>query len=90
MILDNSWVVPHSPDFLRKFRTHMNVELRISRVGSIKYLFKYVFKGSDRVTVEIVGAPKNEQNGNTSEGVPTIDEIPHYQDARYISASEAA
>ena len=47
IISDNSWVVPHSPDLLRKFRTHMNVELCISRVGSIKCLFKYVCNGSD-------------------------------------------
>ena len=51
--IDNPWVVPHSPDLLRKFRTHMNVELCISRVESIKYLFKYVCEDSDRVAVEI-------------------------------------
>ena len=90
IILDNSWVVPHSPDLLRKFRTHMIVEHSISRVGSIKYLFKYVCKGSDRVTVEIVGGSKDEQSLNNSKSVPTIDEIRHYQDARYISASETA
>ncbi len=90
MILDNSWVVPYLRELLPKFRTHMKVELCISRVGSIKYLFNYVCKGSDRLTVEIVGAPKNKQNENTSEGVPTINEIRHYQDARYISASEVA
>ena len=88
--VDNSWVVPHSPDLLRKFRTHMNVELCVSRVGWIKYLFKYVCKGSDRVTVEIVGGSKEGEGGNTASGVPTIDEIRQYQDARYISASEAA
>ena len=90
MILDNSWVVPHSPDLLRKFCTHMNVELCISRVGSINSLFKYVCKGSDRVTVEIVSSSPDQQSGNNSEGVPIIDEIRQYQDARYISASEAA
>ena len=90
MILNNSWVVPHLSDLLRKFRTHMNVELCISGVGSIKYLFKYVCKGSDRATVEIVGRYPDQQSGNDSEGVPTIDEIRQYQDARYISASEAA
>ena len=68
----------------------MNVELCISRVGSIKYLFKYVFKGSDQVTVELLGGSKYEQSRNNSKSVPTIDEIRHYQDARYISASAAA
>ena len=32
MAIDNSWLVPYSPDLLRKFRTHMNVELCIFRV----------------------------------------------------------
>ena len=50
--LDDSWAVQYSPDLLRKFRTHMNVELCISKLGSIKYLFKYFRKGSDRVAVE--------------------------------------
>ncbi len=47
------------------FRTHMNVELRISKVGSIKYLFKIVCKDSDRVTVEIVGASKTRSEETT-------------------------
>ena len=42
IILDNLWVVPHSLYLLRKFRTHMNVGLCISRVGSIKYLFENI------------------------------------------------
>ena len=32
MAIDNSWVVPYSPDLLQKFRTHKNSELCISRV----------------------------------------------------------
>ena len=68
----------------------MNVELWIYRVGSIKYLFKYVCKGSDRVTVEILRGSKDEQSVNDPKSVPTVDEIQHYQDARYVSASEAA
>ena len=30
MAIDNSWIVPYSPDLFRKFCTHMNFELRIS------------------------------------------------------------
>ena len=87
--IDNSKVVPYSLDLLRKFCTQMNVELCISRVGSIKYLFKYVCKGSERVKVEIEGAPTDGKNESISKGVITIDGIRHYQDARYVSASEA-
>ena len=88
--VDNSWIVPHSPELIRKFNCHLNAELCISHVGSIKYLFKYVCKGPDRVTVEIRSHKcKNDPKG-TAKQVPTIDEIQGYQDARYISASEAA
>ena len=37
-----------------------------------------------------MGRPKDQQSGNNSGDVPSIDEIRHYQDARYTSASEAA
>lgn len=60
------------------FSCHINVELCVSRVDGIKYLFKYVCKGHDRVTMEIIG--ENQR----------YDEITHFQDARYISACEGA
>ncbi len=63
---------------LRMFHDHMNVELCVSRVGGIKYLFKYINKGSDRVAMEIV-----EDSGR-------YNEIEQFQSARYVSASEAA
>ncbi len=56
----------------------MNVEVCVSRVGSIKYLFKYVCKGSDRVTVQF------QEDGRD------VNEIDQFIDARCISASEAA
>ena len=40
--VDNLWVVAYSADLLRKFITHMNAELCISKVKSIKYLFKHM------------------------------------------------
>ncbi len=43
--VDNRLVVPHSPELLRIFQGHMNF-------GSIKYLFKYVCKGSARVSIQ--------------------------------------
>ena len=49
--VDNSWVVPYNPYLLLCFGSHINIEY-CHTVASIKYLFKYQFKGEDRVTVE--------------------------------------
>ncbi|XP_075076823.1 uncharacterized protein LOC142163436 [Nicotiana tabacum] len=50
--LDSRYVVPCNRDLLVKYDAHINVELcNYSR--SVKYLFKYVHKGSDRATATI-------------------------------------
>ena len=36
---------------LAKYKAHVNVEV-IGSVGAVKYLFKYITKGQDRVMVE--------------------------------------
>lgn len=71
--IDNRWVVPYNPVLLRTFNAHINVEL-CSSVKSIKYVCKYVNKGSDQATFSL----QNRQ-----------DEIEMYQSGRYISTSEA-
>ncbi|XP_076290998.1 uncharacterized protein LOC143214169 [Lasioglossum baleicum] len=73
IIVDNSWVVPYSPVLSRTLKAHINVEF-CSSVQSIKYICKYVNKGSDQATFGV----RNNR-----------DEITTYQSGRYISTSEA-
>lgn len=58
------------------FRAHINFEFCKS-VKSIRYMCKYVNKGSDMAVFGLQEANKN-------------DEITCYQMARYISSNEAA
>ena len=74
--IDNKWVVPYSPLLSRIFQAHINVEY-CNSVKSIKYICKYVNKGSDQAMFGI------EKDGTA------IDEIKHYQLGRYISSNEA-
>tara|TARA_B110001452_G_scaffold118768_1_gene98544 strand:+ start:1079 stop:4696 length:3618 start_codon:yes stop_codon:yes gene_type:complete len=51
-LINNQWIVPHSPYLLLKYRCHLNVEVCFS-VGSVKYLYKYLYKGPDRAMVHV-------------------------------------
>jgi hypothetical protein len=50
---------------------------------SIKYLFKYINKGYDRITASIV------RDNNHSHNKKNLDEIKHYLDCRYVLPCEA-
>ena len=76
--LDNRWVVPYNKALLLTFETHINVEVCAS-INAVKYLYLYIYKGHDRADIEL-----REKNTRTH------DEITHYMDTRYISASEAS
>ena len=75
--IDNSWIVPYNPYFSLKYNCHINVESCAS-VKSVKYLFKYVYKGHDCANVVI------------QENALNHDEIKTFMDSRYVSAPEAA
>ncbi|CAH9123552.1 unnamed protein product [Cuscuta epithymum] len=77
--LDNRWIVPYNSHLLRKFDCHINVEVCAS-VRSVKYIYKYVYKGHDRVSMSL--------SESGEEGL--IDEISDFQKARWVSAPEAA
>ncbi|XP_058783166.1 uncharacterized protein LOC131657824 [Vicia villosa] len=82
--VDNRFVVPYNSKLLLKFKTHINMEW-CNQSTSIKYLFKYINKGYDRITAAIVMS----ENGNPIER-QDVDEIKQYIDCRYVSPSEAS
>jgi hypothetical protein len=79
--LDNQWVVPYNPCLLRTFNCHINVEAYES-IKSVKYLFKYIYKGHDRASVVMRETDKADEKGN-------IDEIKQYRDAWWLMPLEA-
>ncbi|XP_044581535.1 uncharacterized protein LOC123263065 [Cotesia glomerata] len=80
--IDSRWVVPYSPLLSKTYNAHINVEF-CSSVKSIKYICKYVHKGSDMAVFRV-------ENTNVSASpVNKNDEITLYQIGRYISSNEA-
>ncbi|XP_021762956.1 uncharacterized protein LOC110727683 [Chenopodium quinoa] len=76
--LDNRWVVPYNPYLTSLFDCHLNVEV-CSTIKAVKYLYKYVYKGHDRVAFNILAEDKN-----------CNDEIAQFQSGRWVSPCEAA
>ncbi|CAH2016859.1 unnamed protein product [Acanthoscelides obtectus] len=85
--VDNGWVVPYNAYLLEKYEAHINVEA-CSSIKSVKYLFKYIYKGFDRA--QIVVRTVEEQDGQTTTiQEPVYNEIQTFMDVRYVSAPEA-
>jgi hypothetical protein len=80
--IDNRWVVPYNRYLLLKYNCHINVEICAS-IKSIKYLFKYVYKGHDCANIEL--------REKLSDGTEQLrrDEVKSFLDARYVSSPEA-
>ncbi|GBM34040.1 hypothetical protein AVEN_162220-1 [Araneus ventricosus] len=75
--IDNRWIVPYNPWLSKKYNAHINVEVCAS-VKSVKYLYKYVYKGHDAASITL----KNDD-------IVNHDEILNFLDGRYVSAPEA-
>ncbi|XP_029145820.1 uncharacterized protein [Arachis hypogaea] len=73
--IDNRWVVPYNPWLLLKYDCHINIEI-CSSIKSIKYLYKYCYKGPDRVAMEVHRSSH-------------YDEVQQFIDARWIATPEA-
>ncbi|XP_057756085.1 uncharacterized protein LOC130975280 [Arachis stenosperma] len=80
--IDNRFVVPYNPLLLMRYQAHINLEF-CNKSNVIKYLFKYVNKGPDRVTATVG------ERYNVGESSQVVDEIKQYYDCRYLSPSES-
>ncbi|MCH79877.1 helicase-like protein, partial [Trifolium medium] len=77
VLLDNRSVVPYNPSLIMKYQAHVNIEF-CNKSNCIKYLFKYITKGVDRVTAAL-----------ELDGEEIVDEIKQFYDCRYLSPSES-
>jgi hypothetical protein len=74
--VDNRWIVPYNPVLSKMFQAHIYVEWCHS-VKSIKYICKYINKGSDQAVLQL---QKTE---------PILEEVQSFLLGRYISSNEA-
>ncbi|KAL3639082.1 hypothetical protein CASFOL_016989 [Castilleja foliolosa] len=86
--LDNRYVVPYNEHLCRHFNAHINVE-HCGWNMMIKYLFKYISKGADRVRFCIT---RSDEAGVVDEDATNspVNEIKNFVDGRYICPHEAS
>ncbi|GKA62881.1 DNA helicase [Tanacetum coccineum] len=85
--LDNRYVVPYNRELLTRFYAHINVEY-CGWTMLIKYLFKYISKGTERIVVRI-SKTKTTAQESTNRPQIVVDKIKNYLDSRYVSPHEA-
>ncbi|CAO4386371.1 unnamed protein product [Caenorhabditis nigoni] len=79
-MLTNEHVVPYNLWILRKFKCRVNLE-SCGTVLAVKYIYKYVYKGTTRAAIQIKIV-----DGKETE---VIDEIKQYLDTRFVCSPEA-
>ncbi|XP_078434171.1 uncharacterized protein LOC144705400 [Wolffia australiana] len=89
-LIDNRWVVPYNKYLCKVFNCHINVEI-CSSIQSVKYLYKYVYKGHDRIQAKLSSKvpPMDDAIAGAAQNTTSHDEAQQYLDARYVFASEA-
>ncbi|GJX35011.1 DNA helicase [Tanacetum coccineum] len=83
--LDNCNVIPYNRALCLAFEAHINVEY-CGWSMLIKYLFKYISKGPDRILAKISNSKTSTSAVGTNK---KIDEIQKYVDGRFICPFEA-
>ena len=74
-MVDNRRVIPYNSLLLLRYDCHINVDICCT-IKSVKYLYKYVYKGPDKVAFEV-------------HLEPIKDEIKQFVDAKWVCAPEA-
>ena len=83
--LDNRFVVPYNRELCLKFHAHINTEV-CTQSMLIKYLFKYLTKGPDRIRAVL---ENNICSENLTEiNIYEVDEIKNYINYHYITPYE--
>ncbi|GJY68132.1 DNA helicase [Tanacetum coccineum] len=85
--LDNSYIVPYNRELCLTFHAHINVEY-CGWSMLIKYLFKYISKGTDKIAAKIV-RPVCEPPAETGNTSIKRDEIQNFIDGSFICPHEA-
>nr|GEU92892.1 DNA helicase [Tanacetum cinerariifolium] len=80
--LDNTNIVPYNRDLCLTFHAHINVEYCGWNM-LIKYLFKYISKGTDRIVAQITRRV-GESPLPSDRAQIQVDEIQNFVDGRYI------
>lgn len=87
MKLDNAYVVPYNRALCLAFEAHINVEY-CGWSMLIKYLFKYISKGTDRIFAQFTRSI-GDASTSATQRQPHIDEIQNFLDGRFICPHEA-
>ncbi|XP_023739227.1 uncharacterized protein LOC111887289 [Lactuca sativa] len=98
-LIDNGYIVPYNRRLSSRFRAHINAEYCGWNM-MIKYIFKYISKGADRVryTIQKEELPDESTSVTTSGNqeapqnpeVRSVDEVKNFLDGRYICPHKAA
>nr|XP_043637916.1 uncharacterized protein LOC122608910 [Erigeron canadensis] len=86
--LDNGFVVPYNEDLCRHFDAHINVEY-CGWSMLIKYLFKYISKGVNRVKYQISSHSASTSSENPERSSNVVNEIDNFLDGRFVCPHEA-
>ena len=75
----DAWITSYIPALLRLLQCHIHVDVCFT-ANVVLYLYKYLYKGPDTTKFNII----------EGEAIPRRSEIDDYQNARYLSSTEAA